>query len=159
MKFYLLRVESAGDLGGRSIIENPKARPLVVTRFHYELDMWPTDDLLQAVGVFMASEQLVNKLKPLIPPVTGVSFDEVEVTTSDRFDEWHSKPGTETYRDKSKLPKYVWLKVSGRAGIDDFGLANSRLVVSDRVLSAMRLCVLEFCKVEDYQAGKLSAAG
>lgn len=159
MKFHLLRAESAGDFGSHSVIENPQARPLKVTRFHYELDMWPTDDLLQAVGVFMVSERLELKLKALVPAVSGAAFDDVEVTTSDKFDEWHSRSSTETYRDKSNLPKFVWLKVSGQAGVDDFGLFNNRLVVSDRVLGLLKSLTLQYCKIEDYPAEELSAAG
>lgn len=160
MKYYLLRVESAGDFGDHAVIENIKERPLKISKFHYELDMWPTDDLLQAVGVFMVSEALAVKLKAMTPPITGASFDNVEVTTSAKFDEWHSNPAIETYRDKSKLPNYLWLKVSGTAGSDDLGLATNCLVISESVLDVMKSLTLQYCKVEEFLFDqKLQTAG
>jgi hypothetical protein len=49
------------------------------------------------------------------------------------------------------LPKFKWLKVIGQAGIQDLGLAvDSRLVVSERVLNALRLLGLSNAVIEDY---------
>jgi hypothetical protein len=40
---------------------------------------------------------------------------------------------------EQKLPSLVWLKVDGKAGHDDFGIAEDHwLVVSERVLDVLR---------------------
>lgn len=57
---------------------------------------------------------------------TGATFDQVEISRSEFFQDLH--PGRQ-------LPEFVWLKVHGKAGRDDLGIApNHRLVVSQRVL-------------------------
>jgi len=62
--------------------------------------------------------------------LTGVRFDEVEVTTSDQF--------KELYPDR-QLPKFVWLRVEGKAGHDDFGIAPGlRLVASERAFELLK---------------------
>ena len=62
--------------------------------------------------------------------LTGVRFDEVEVTVSQEF--------MQLYPSR-QLPKFVWLKVQGTPGGDDFGTAQDlRLVVSERALEVLR---------------------
>jgi hypothetical protein len=71
----------------------------------------------------------------------GFEICKAEVTTSEKFDQWHVVPGTETHRQEIQLPVFVWLKVLGRVGIDDCGLVDSLevdpLIVSERVLDVL----------------------
>jgi hypothetical protein len=46
---------------------------------------------------------------------TGVEFGPVEVTKSPAFDHLH--PGR-------PIPEFLWMKVHGRPGVDDFGMSN-----------------------------------
>ena len=74
---------------------------------------------------------------------TGATFDEVEVTTSDVFEE---------LQPDQKLPRFVWLKVMGHAGHDDFGMSKDyRLVVSERVLEALKPLGISNALVEPLQ--------
>src|SRR5262249_34584493 len=62
--------------------------------------------------------------------LTGVSFDEVEITTSEQF--------RELYPNR-RLPNFVWLKADGKPGHEDFGIASDlRLVVSGRALALLK---------------------
>lgn len=150
MKYFALKAESAGDFGVNTQFAKPPSKPPQILRLHYVLDVWPQDDLLRIGGVYIVSEALAKKLQSLTIPVSGVGFEPVEVTTSEHFDSWHSDLSLSTYKDKSLLPNYLWLKVFGRPGSDDFGIDNDRLVVSVRVYTAMRLHHLNNCTVTDY---------
>jgi hypothetical protein len=60
---------------------------------------------------------------------SGATFADAEVTTSEAFHE--GQPGPE-------LPPFVWLKVNGQVGRDDFGISpDYRLVISKRVLDLL----------------------
>jgi len=62
--------------------------------------------------------------------LTGAGFDQVEVTVSEQF--------RELYPNR-QLPKFVWLKIEGNPGQDDFGNApDGRLVVSQRALEVLQ---------------------
>ena len=74
---------------------------------------------------------------------SGATFADVEVTTSEEFHE--GQPGQE-------LPPFVWLKVDGKAGRDDFGVAaNYLLVISKRVLDLLESLGIPFAVVEPYE--------
>ena len=140
MKYYELEPEAAGGFGENSILADPHARPPRVARFHYEFDVWLGDPLLEAVACFIVKESLKEKILAL--NATGVSFGEVEVSTSDVFEELD--PGR-------KLPKFVWLQVTGEAGRDDFGLSlKHTLVVSQRILDLLKNAVMSHCVVKDF---------
>jgi hypothetical protein len=123
MKYYALQPEVAGGFGPHSVIDT-KTRPLLITKFNYEFDVWLGDPLLEAVGCFIVTESLQTQIAAM--NATGVSFGTVEVTRSGQFEDRY--PGRQ-------LPEFVWLKVLGKAGRDDFGLSPTHdLVVSDRIL-------------------------
>jgi hypothetical protein len=89
--------------------------------------------------VYIATKRLAHKLCDA--KVTGIHCDVVEVTTSELFRELHPR---------KKLPKFVWLKVDGQPGKDDFGLAERRrLVVSKR---AFQLLNLKHCDVAAFSS-------
>src|SRR5579859_4713915 len=113
MKYYALEPEVAGFFGQNAVLADPYARPPRITKFHYEFDVWLGDPLLEAVACFIVLESLKEKLLAL--RATGVAFGEVEVSTSEEFEELD--PGL-------KLPKFAWLQVTGEAGKDDFGLSQ-----------------------------------
>ncbi len=150
MKYFALKAESAGDFGINTKFAKPPSKPPQVQHLHYVLDVWPVDELLGTAGVYIVSESMGKRLQSLTIPVSGVSFEAVEVTTSERFNSWHSDSALSTYEDISLLPRYVWLNVNGKAGIDDFGIDKERLVVSIRVYTAMRMHRLNSCKVVDF---------
>jgi hypothetical protein len=62
--------------------------------------------------------------------ITGAEYGEVEVSCSENF--------TELYPERN-LPPFVWLKVDGAEGADDFFIAeDGRLVVSERAWDVIR---------------------
>lgn len=153
MNFYILRPEVAGSIhGDNSIIEDVSARPPKIKYLDYRFDGWLGDDLLESVIVFIVTERLKNALIGVSP--TGVEFATMTTSKSEQFEHFYPN---------KQLPKFIWLKITGQAGIDDFGLfdkariivANkemrgTRLVVSEKVLDVMRSFQLSNCKIEDF---------
>jgi len=133
--FHSLEPEVAGGFGQNTILDN-STHPPIVRRLHYELDGWLGDDLLESFPCYI----ITDRLRTLIEEVgaTGYAFDSVEVTTSEQF--------RQLYPDR-QIPRFWWLKVTGKAGVDDFGMSSEDcLVVSDRMFTAMMdNCQLDNC--------------
>lgn len=126
MNFTILEPEVAGGWGPRTIA-NVSVHPPVVSRLHFECAGWLGDDLLESFPCFVASDRLAHALRQ--SSLTGFVLDEVEVTTSPEFDEQSAG---------KKLPGFLWLKISGRGGFDDFGLSNDhRLVASPEAMNLL----------------------
>ena len=142
MKYYKLEAEVAGGFGDNAVLADPHARPPVVTRFHYEFFGWSGDPLLEVVACFIVLESLKESILAL--QATGVTFGQVEVTTTEQLEELY--PGV-------KLPKFVWLQVSGKAGKDDFGLSSDHcLVVSQRILDLLKEAGMSQCDIKEFAA-------
>jgi hypothetical protein len=127
MKYFYVEPEVAGGLGENTVM-NSNVHPPLISRLHYHFDGWLGDVLLESFPSFIVTEVAKQKLQSAA--VTGAKFDEVEVTTSEQFQELYpNRP----------LPKFVWLRVEGKPGRDDFGMAeDGRLVVSEKVLEALQ---------------------
>lgn len=139
MNYYVLDPEVAGGFGPNTIFADLSTRPPRVTRFHYEFDGWSGDPLVTTVCCFIVTESLKEKILAL--RATGVAFGEVEVSTSSEFEEFC--PGV-------KLPKFVWLQVTGNAGEDDFGMSRIDLVVSQRVLELLKNAGMAHCDIAEF---------
>jgi hypothetical protein len=127
MNFYVVEPEVAGGFGKHTVIDRSSGK-MVVQKLHYQFDGWLGDELLESAPSYIASERMAHEIERA--QLTGVRFDDVEVTTSDQF--------RELYPDR-QLPKFIWLKVEGNAGHDDFGIAPGlRLVVSERALELLK---------------------
>jgi hypothetical protein len=128
MKYYYLEPEVAGGWGKNTVFDRIPGRPTVVHKLHYEFQGWLRDELLESTPCFIVSERVAREIEKT--ELTGATFDEVEVTTSEQFRELNPN---------RQLPKFVWLKVDGKAGQDDLGTArDGRLVVSERALEIFR---------------------
>jgi hypothetical protein len=129
--YWILEPEVAGGLGEGTIVD-PHTQPPVVSRLH--------DELLTTFPCYIVTERVHQALARLEP--SGCAFDSVQVTTEYPFDELY--PGR-------RLPPFSWLKITGRAGMDDFGLsADHRLVVSLRVLRCLKEFELAHCEIEEF---------
>jgi hypothetical protein len=114
--------------------------PPIVSRLHYEFAGWSGDVLLESFPCFIVTEDAMNKL--MESGATGARFADVEVTTTYPFREFY--PDT-------KLPKFVWLQITGHAGRDDFGLAaDLRLVISERALDVLKGLQLNDALIEPF---------
>jgi hypothetical protein len=127
MKYYSIEPEVAGGFGEETIIDRSCGR-MEVMKLHYKFDGWLGDELLESTPCFIASERLANRIDRA--NLSGFKIDDVQVTKSDEFHDLHPKLG---------LPKFVWLKVIGTPGKDDFGITPGlNLVVSELALQLIK---------------------
>jgi hypothetical protein len=141
MRYFSVEPEVAGSSAGDNSVMDRSVHPPIVSRLHYEFSDWLGDVLLTSFPCFIVTEDAMNEL--VKRGVTGARFADVEVTTTYPFDEIH--PGR-------KLPKFVWLQVTGRAGHDDFGLARKiRLVVSERALDILKGLQLNHAEIAPFE--------
>lgn len=139
MKFSFVEPEVPGALGQGTDLDS-SVHPPIVKRLDFQLDGWLGDCLLESFPCFVITEPA--KLAVEKSGLSGALFDDVLVRKSDQFDE--------LYPDKM-LPKFFWMKVIGRSGQDDFGLAKDfRLVLSDHALEVLRRCGLEQAFISAY---------
>lgn len=128
MRYYLVEPEVAGGLGERSILDT-SVHPPRVSRLHYDLEGWLGGEILTTFPAYVVTKRVQEALETM--GATGIEFDhQVEVTKSPVFDELY--PGR-------PIPEFVWMKVHGHPGVDDFGMsADHRLVASQRALDTLR---------------------
>ena len=140
MNYYILSPEVAGGLGANTIIDR-SCGPFVVTKLHYHFDGWLGDSLLEAVATFIVTDSMRVQLQS--SNATGVAYDVVEISKSEEYD---------VLFPECNLPRFVWLKITGEAGVDDFGMSLShRLVVSERILGILQQGRLHYCDIENYK--------
>lgn len=140
MNYFFLEPEVAGGLGEHTEMDR-SVHPPKVTKLHYRFDGWLGDSILETFPSFIVTEDAKRELQS--NAITGVHFDEVEVSLSDEFRDLHPT---------MRLPKFCWLKIDGRAGEADFGLArDNRLVVSGLALELLRRLGIANAVTETYQ--------
>jgi hypothetical protein len=126
--YHVVEPEVAGGWGKNTVFTRTPGKPTVVHKLHYQFDGWLGDELLESTPCYIVTERLAHEIERA--QLTGVRFDEVEVTTSDQFKELYPN---------RQLPKFVWLQVEGKPGQDDFGIAPGlRFVVSERALELLK---------------------
>lgn len=122
MRYYDILPDVAGGLA-RGTVMDTSVHPPIVSKLVYQMEGWIGDVLITSFPCFLVTEEAAHALSKI--GFTGATFAPVEVTTSEDFRE--QQPDVE-------LPSFVWLKVNGKAGHDDFGIAkNLNLVLSERV--------------------------
>ena len=140
LRYFYLEPEVAGGFGEGSVLDT-SVHPPRVERLHYEFDGWLGDDLLTSFPCYIVTDRLKNELQR--SELTGYELDRVKVTKSEFFGDMHP--------DAPPLPRFHWLKITGRAGIDDFGMAKDhRLVVSERALRVLRYGQLSDCEIVEF---------
>jgi len=139
--YWTLEPEVAGEIGNGSVVDT-SVHPPDVSRLQYRLTGWLGDEVLESFPCYVITERVGQEF--LMRGFTGFFLDAVDVVRSDEFDELY--PGRQ-------LPDFKWLRINGRAGIDDFGLSEENtLVVSDAVLASLRRHTLAQCDIEPYEA-------
>lgn len=140
MTYYILEPEVAGSILGKKSIVDVTVRPPRVSRLDYEFDGWPDDDLITSIACYVVTTRLKDALVALMP--TGCEFASVEVSKSEQFKEMYPE---------QELPEFAWLKITGQAGVDDFGMSDDhRLVVSEPVLHCLKQFKIDNCEIEVY---------
>ena len=129
----------AGALGDRTVVDT-SVHPPDVARLHYEFEGWLGDPVVESFPCFVATRLLADAAERA--HLSGVRWDDVDVSRSDQF--------RARYPDRP-LPGFRWMRVRGKAGVDDFGLvADHRLVVSERALDLLRAQGTRHAAVEEY---------
>ncbi len=143
MKYYRVEPEVAGGFGEHTIIDRSSGK-MVVRKLHYEFDGWHGDVLLTSTPCFIITEGTKRKLQSI--GATGVRFDVVEVTTSEKFQELYPN---------QKLPKFVWLQIEGKPEEDDFGIdQHYGIVISERALKVLEGLGISNALVTPFKDGK-----
>lgn len=139
MTYYHLEPEVAGGIGERTVLDRSGPR-LKATSLHYEFDGWLGDDLLAGHPAFIATARLAEAIKQ--SKLSGVTPSRMETSRSITF---------ETIYPGRQLPQFVWLKIGGKPGVDDFGLAgNGKLIVSGKALVVLKSFNLNHCDIAPY---------
>lgn len=140
MKYFYVEPEVAGGLGQNTVI-NRNVHPPIVSKLHYHFDGWLGNLLLESFPCFIVTESARQKIQSA--GFTGIEFDQVEITKSEQFQELYPN---------RQLPEFVWLKVNGKPGQHDFGIApDARLVVSERALKVLRELGISQALVTDFE--------
>jgi hypothetical protein len=143
MKYFFIQPEVAGGLGENTVMDR-SVHPPIVSRLHYKFDGWGGDVLLRSFPCLVVTETAKKKLQSA--GLTGITFDRVEVTTSEAYQELFPN---------QQLPKFVWLQIEGKPGKDDFGFAqNARLVISERALEVLRGLGISNALVTPFKEGQ-----
>lgn len=125
--YFYFEPEVAGGLGAETVMD-PFFHPPVVKRLHYEFDGWLGSEVLETFPCYIITDNVAGIFAA--SELQGVSVEEVIISVSQEYrDKYGNRP----------LPEFLWMKVTGEPGKDDVGIAaNLKLVVSDRVLAALR---------------------
>jgi hypothetical protein len=137
--YYRLKPDVAGGFGEMTELDT-STNPATVHRLHYEFEGWLGDCLVGNFAVSILEENVAREF--VARGFTGFELREAIISRSDVFDQ---------LQPEVDLPKFVWLKVIGKPGIDDLGIQQSgSLVVSEAVLSTLRQHGLDNCDIKVY---------
>jgi hypothetical protein len=142
MAFRILRPEVAGGLGENSVLDT-STHPPKVQRLHYEFADWLGDVLVETFPVFVIEKKTGEAARDA--GFTGIELAPVEVSVTPEARELMELGGI------TQLPKFVWLKITGEAGVDDFGqLGNALLIVSDVALEFPQRAGIDHAEQEPF---------
>ncbi|QKC96058.1 hypothetical protein [Mesorhizobium sp. NZP2298] len=140
MQYFKIWPNVAGGIGENTVLDR-SVHPPIVTRLHYVVEGWFGDVIVTTFPSFLVTQETQHALQEM--GFSGATFAEAEVTISEECEE--DQPGLQ-------LPPFVWLKVNGKAGRDDFGVAMPfRLVISRRILDLLESLGIPFAVVEPYE--------
>jgi hypothetical protein len=160
MKYYYIEPEVAGWPDPRSVVDLAFHPPIVKT-LSYEFEDWLGDVLIEGFPCWLVTIPAMRRIR--MSGLTGIKFDHAEITTSKEF---------KVQYPQRKLPDFVWLKVLGIPGHDDFGVPKSfkitgtdkpasgrrfRLVISGRALNLLKELGIPHAEIEDYDGQDTAA--
>jgi len=141
-KFYSLEPEVAGELGQKTKLDSTVHPPLA-QKLHFTFTGWLGDELLECFPCYIVTEALMLEINKIQPSPTGYLLDDVVIEISEQF--------KDIYPNKT-LPPFKWLKVTGEAGKDDFGISsNNLLIVSERILNILKTFQINECEVDEWK--------
>lgn len=135
--YFYIEPEVSGGIGDNSIVDT-SVHPPRVLKLHYQFDGWLGDDLLETFPCYIISSSLAKEIE--LAQLTGFILDDVEISKSKQFEELYPK---------KELPVFYWLKVTGKAGKDDFGISEDyRLIVSSKAINVFKNGKIEMADLE-----------
>ena len=151
MKYYILEPEVPGHLDDNTTKKSSSEGPYAqyVDNLGIRIEGWMGDDLMTIDPCYIVTRVLRDALT--VSALSGFEIDTVAVSLDKQLlmfpDMAASWP----------IPKLYWLKITGKAGNDDFGLSPADapvvLVVSDRAMNLLQPFHLESCEILEYVAG------
>ena len=148
MKYYALEPEVPGQLDKNTSIKPSNEGPYAqyVEHLGIRIGGWMGDDLMEIYPCFIVTSILLDALA--VSALSGFEIDTVDVSLDKQLlmfpDMAASWP----------IPKLYWLKITGKAGKDDFGLSPAdapvMLIVSGHSLNLLQSFHLESCEVSEY---------
>ncbi|WP_018680538.1 hypothetical protein [Actinokineospora enzanensis] len=134
-RYYRLEPEVPGQLGPGSDVDRTVV-PWVVRRVEFAFHDWLGDDLVTSDPVFLVTETMARRIAE-----SGSTGFELRAAATTLAPE-----GVDMIEDFGSYPVFSWLDVTGRAGVDDFGLdGEGALVVSDSALAVLETGRLDQC--------------
>lgn len=107
---------------------------------HFEIDVWLRDELLCEDNYYFGTEKLKKALES--SDLSGVEYQSCKVSLSDQRKEMEPD---------LILPDFFWIKITGVAGKDDFGISESQnLIVSKKALEVLRKSNIDNCDVNPF---------
>jgi hypothetical protein len=150
MNYYLIEPQAAGHFGKESIFIDRSVRPPIIATLHFEFDSWLGDDIVTNIGIYIGTRRLADLLQSSLLDLSGVHFKPIKISKSPEY-YWLEHRADDSA--PKQLPEFLWFDVSGVPGIDDFGNTEEReLVISERVLSIMKLLKLDWCDIQKYRS-------
>jgi hypothetical protein len=102
------------------------------------MDDWLGDVLLETFPCFVLTEEASRAISS--SRLTGANFAPFEISLSEQFLELQANV---------RLPRFLWMQVVGKAGMDDFGIDRSnQLVVSQQALALLRRLGLGHAEID-----------
>lgn len=159
MKYFYIEAAVAGDLGEGTLLDR-QFHPPIITKLDYELISWPGDVLHETFPCWIITAAAMKTIKR--SRLTGATFDDVDVTRSDVFIEFHPQ---------LVVPPFAWMKVHGEQGKEDFGTGERfeiashkgpfdpfdfKLVISQRALDVLEILGIPNATIVDFD-GRRSA--
>ena len=148
MKYYILEPEVPGHLDDNTPEKPSSEGPYAqyVDNLGIRIEGWMGDDLMTIDPCYIVTSVLRDALT--VSALSGFEIDTVAVSLDKQLlmfpDMAASWP----------IPKLYWLKITGKAGNDDFGLSPAdapvMLVVSGQSLNLLQSFHLESCEVSEY---------
>lgn len=138
---YSIEPEVSGGFGEETILDNT-THPPIISNLHINFSGWLNNDILECFPCYIITDKLKKEIEK--NNLTGVIFDNIKVTKSEKFNA--------IYPNRS-LPTFYWMKVTGKVGIQDFGLSKDLiLVVSSRAVNVLKRLNLSEADLEQFNS-------
>lgn len=136
--YYIIEPEVAGSFGEKTQRE-VSVHPPKITKLHYIFDGWLGDDIVESFPVYLISEKLYELLKET--ELTGFEIDDCETEISETF---------ATLQPDKTLPKFYWLKITGKTNRDDFWINEDNiLTISESAYELIKQTNISNCDIDE----------